>query len=53
MIMASPDEDSSLRYLLRLPIAGGLVFRTAGTWPRTKALFCYPMPPEAWPEGAH
>ena len=51
VIVANPDEGSSLRYLLRLPIAGGLVFRTAGTWPRTKALFCYPMPPEAWPGG--
>ena len=50
VIMANPDAESSLRYLLRLPIAGGLVFRVAGTWPRTKALFCYPMPPEAWPE---
>ena len=50
LIMANPDEESSLRYLLRLPIGDGLVFRTAGTWPRTKALFCYPMPPEAWPD---
>ena len=48
--MANPDGESTLRYLLRLPIAGGLVFRTAGTWPRTKALFCYPMPPAAWPD---
>ena len=48
--MANPDGESTLRYLLRLPIAGGLVFRTAGTWPRTKALFCYPMPPESWPD---
>ena len=50
MILADPDGESSLRYLLRLPIGGGLVFRTAGTWPRTKALFCFPMPPEAWPD---
>jgi hypothetical protein len=50
VIMANPDEESSLRYLLRLPIGGGLVFRTAGTWPRTKALFCYPVPSEEWPE---
>ncbi|MGH3480569.1 MAG: ERCC4 domain-containing protein [Nocardioidaceae bacterium] len=50
VIMTNPDGESSLRYLLRLPIAGGLVFRTAGTWPRTKALFCYPVPPEDWPE---
>ena len=50
VIVSNPDEGSSLGYLLRLPIGGGLVFRTAGTWPRTKALFCYPMPPDAWPE---
>jgi len=49
VIMANPDEASSLRYLMRLPIGRGLVFRTGGTWPRTKALFCYPMPVEAWP----
>ena len=50
LIVSNPDQDSSLGYLLRLPISGGLVFRTSGTWPWTKALFCYPMPPDAWPE---
>jgi hypothetical protein len=35
----------SVLALLRLPIGGGLAFRRAGTWPRTNALFCYPMPP--------
>lgn len=25
------------------------MFRTAGTWPREKALFAYPMPLDAWP----
>jgi hypothetical protein len=48
LIASNPDGESSLRYLMRLPIGDGLVFRTGGTWPRTKALFCYPMPPEAW-----
>jgi hypothetical protein len=50
LIVSNPDQESRLRYLLRLPIGGGLVFRTSGTWPRTKALFCYPMPTDAWPE---
>jgi hypothetical protein len=50
LIVSNPDQESRLGYLLRLPIGGGLVFRTSGTWPRTKALFCYPMPPDAWPE---
>lgn len=49
VIVSNPDPGSTLGYLVRLPIGGGLVFRTSGTWPRTKALFCYPMPPEAWP----
>jgi hypothetical protein len=32
------------------PLLGeGLVLRTAGTWPRTKALYCYPVPTEEWP----
>jgi hypothetical protein len=50
LIVSNPDQGSSLGYLLRLPMGEGLVFRTSGTWPRTKALFCYPMPAEAWPE---
>ncbi|MGO8848762.1 MAG: ERCC4 domain-containing protein [Mycobacterium sp.] len=30
--------------LLRVPFADGdLLFRTSGTWPRVKALFCYPV----------
>jgi hypothetical protein len=32
-----------------LPVNGGMVFRTSGTWPRTKALYCYPVPREEWP----
>ena len=37
LIATNPDPDSRLRYLLRLPLAGGMVFRTSGTSPRTKA----------------
>ena len=50
LIAANPDPDSKLPYLLRLPIDGGLVLRTAGTWPRTKALYCHPVPVSEWPE---
>ncbi|WP_425415115.1 ERCC4 domain-containing protein [Rhodococcus phenolicus] len=49
VIARNPDQGSSLPFLLRLPIEGGLVFRTSGTWPRTKALFCYPVPADEWP----
>lgn len=50
LIARNPDPDSSLPYLLRLPIGAGLVFRTKGTWPRTTALYCHPVPDVDWPE---
>jgi len=49
LIAHNPDPDSTLPYLLRLPLAGGIVFRTSGTWPRTKALFCYQVSADEWP----
>jgi hypothetical protein len=49
LIATNPDPDSALAYLMRVPLGEGLVLRTAGTWPRTKALYCYPVPTEEWP----
>jgi ERCC4 domain len=49
LIAKNPDPESHLGYLLLVPHGGGLVFRTSGVWPRTKALFCYPMLREDWP----
>jgi hypothetical protein len=53
VIATNPDPDSQLQYLLRVPLGDGLVFRTSGTWPREKALYCYPVPAEAWPADPH
>jgi hypothetical protein len=50
LIARNPDPESRLPYLLRLPLGGGMVFRTSGTWPRTKALYCHPVGREEWPE---
>src|SRR5450631_2545025 len=50
LIARNPDPDSRLPYLLWLPLDGGMVFRTSGTWPRTSALYCHPMPADEWPE---
>ena len=50
VIARNPDPDSSLPYLLKLPIGGGLVFRTKGTWPRTSALYCHPVAAAEWPD---
>lgn len=49
LIAVNPDEDSRLPYLLRLPLGEGMVLRTSGTWPRAKALYCYPVGLEEWP----
>ncbi len=53
LIAVNPDEDSRLPYLLRIPQPGGdLLFRTSGTWPRVKALYCYTVDLNEWPTDA-
>jgi hypothetical protein len=49
LIARNPDPDSRLPYLLQVPLGGGMVFRASGTWPRTIALYCYPVPASEWP----
>ncbi|HTW09374.1 MAG TPA: ERCC4 domain-containing protein [Acidimicrobiales bacterium] len=49
LIAKNPDPGSSLGYLVRVPLGPGIVLRTAGTWPRAKALYCFPVPPDEWP----
>ena len=51
LIARNPDPDSTLPYLLRVPIGSdGLVFRTKDTWPRTSALYCHPVAVTEWPD---
>jgi hypothetical protein len=51
LIAVNPDSDSRLPYLLRVPQPGAdLLFRTSGTWPRVKALYCHPIGLHEWPE---
>lgn len=52
LIARNPDPDSRLPYLLWLPLAGGMVFRASGTWPRTSAVYCYPVSADEWPGDA-
>jgi hypothetical protein len=49
VIARNPEPGSRLPYLLRIPLGAGMVFRTSGTWPRTNALYCYPVPVTEWP----
>lgn len=50
MIATNPDPDSRLPFVIRVPYGGGMVFRAGDTWPRTKAVYCYPL--DEWPDGA-
>ena len=51
LIARNPDPDSSLPYLLHVPIGSdGLVFATRDTWPRTSALYCHPVAVTDWPD---
>jgi len=49
LIATNPDPESTLAYLVRVPLGEGIVLRTSGTWPRTKALYCHPVPVHEWP----
>jgi hypothetical protein len=49
LIATNPDPASTLAYLLWVPMGEGMLLRTAGTWPRTKALYCHPVPAGEWP----
>lgn len=49
LIATNPDTDSTLPYLLRLPVGEGMVFRVRDTWPRTKAIYCHLVDGAEWP----
>ena len=48
VIARNPDPDSSLPYLLRIPIGEGLVLKARDTWPRTSRVYCHRA--DGWPE---
>jgi hypothetical protein len=48
-VAVNPDPDSSLRFLIRLPLSdGGLVLKARDTWPRTAKVYCHRA--EGWPD---
>jgi len=49
LVARNPDPDSSLPYLLRLPIGDGLVLKARSPWPRTSRVYCH-RAAEAWPD---
>ncbi|MHB8513613.1 MAG: BrnT family toxin [Actinomycetota bacterium] len=49
-IARNPDIDSTLPYVMRVPIGAGLLLLVRDTWPRTSAVYCHPAP--GWPVDA-
>jgi ERCC4 domain-containing protein len=50
LVVRNPDPASRLRFLVRLPLAGGdLVLKAREPWPRTGAVYCHPAEGE-WPD---
>jgi hypothetical protein len=49
VIARNPEPDSSLPYVLRLPLGPhGVVLKVRETWPRTAKVYCHPA--ESWPD---
>ena len=51
VIARNPDSESSLKYLVRLPLDGGLILKVRDTWPTTARVYCHPFA-GPWPEDA-
>jgi hypothetical protein len=49
VVARNPDSDSSLPYLLQVPVGGGLVLKAAEPWPLSSRVYCHPL--DAVPEG--
>ena len=48
-IAANPDPDSTLPFLIRLPLSGGeLVLKARDSWPRTAKVYCHRA--DRWPD---
>ena len=51
VVARNPDSESSLPYLVRLPLAGGdLILKTREAWPQSTKVYCHRA--ERWPEQA-
>ena len=51
-VAANPDPDSTLPFLIRLPLPGGeLVLKARDSWPRTAKVYCH-RAEDGWPQDA-
>lgn len=47
VIARNPEAGSTLPYLVRIPLDGGIVLKARDTWPRTAKVYCHRV--EEWP----
>src|SRR3954449_2840133 len=50
LVARNPDPDSTLPYLVRLPLEGGILLKARDTWPTTARVYCHPL--DQWPADA-
>jgi ERCC4 domain len=50
VVARNPDPESSLPYLLRVPLGEGLELKARERWPATARVYCHPV--DGWPESA-
>lgn len=51
VVARNPDPESTLPYLVSVPVAGGgLILKARDTWPRTAKVYCHRS--DEWPDGA-
>ena len=43
VVARNPDVESSLPYVLRLPVGGGLTLKAAEPWPVSTRVYCHPL----------
>ena len=48
LVARNPDPESSLPFLIRLPIGNGLVLKARDSWPRTSRAYCHRA--DNWPD---
>ncbi len=48
VVARNPDSDSTLPYLLHVPVDEGLLLKARETWPRSSRVYCHPLEHD-WP----
>lgn len=51
LVARNPEPDSTLPYLLFVPVGAGLVLKARDTWPRTSRVYCHRVD-TGWPDDA-